>query len=114
MRERKAIVSVKNKPAAVLIEHAQPGARRYELQYLPDYMEQKPCYPVSLRLLPRHEPYYAERLFPFFQNMLPEGENKKLTCKACKLDENDFFGILVHLAKYDTVGDVTIQEITAP
>ena len=114
MRERKAIVSVKNKPAAVLIEHAQPGTRRYELQYLPDYMEQKPCYPVSLRLRPRLDPYYAERLFPFFQNMLPEGENKKLTCKACKLDENDFFGILVYLAKYDTVGDVTIQEITDP
>ena len=44
--------------------------------------------------------------------MLPEGENKKLTCKACKLDEDDLFGMLVHLAKYDTVGDVTVQEIT--
>lgn len=112
MRERKATVYVKNKPAAVLVEHAQPGIRRYELQYLPDYLEQKPCFPISLRLSPRPAPYFAEHLFPFFQNMLPEGENKKLTCKACKLDEDDLFGMLVHLAKYDTVGDVTVQEIT--
>lgn len=112
MRERKATVYVKNKPAAVLVEHAQRGSRRYELQYLPDYLVQKPCFPISLRLSPRPAPYFAKHLFPFFQNMLPEGENKKLTCKACKLDEDDLFGMLVHLAKYDTVGDVTVQEIT--
>lgn len=110
-QDRKATVYVKNKPAAILTEHAQPGACRYELQYLPAYLEQSPCPPISLRLPPRSEPYYAERMFPFFQNMLPEGENKRLTCKACKLDECDLFGMLVYLAEYDSVGDVTVQEI---
>lgn len=113
-KDRTALVLVKNVPAALLTKHAQPGAQRYELRYLPEYLQRKPCHMVCYHMPPRPEPYYSEYLFPFFSNMLPEGEFLKTVCRSCKLDETDCFGQLVFLARYDSIGDVTVQEITEP
>ena len=112
MSTRKAIVYVKNTPAAVLCKYPQPGLQRYELQYLSDYLKTSPCHPVCYHLPPRQEPYYSEHLFPFFESLLPEGESLAYLCRALKLDEHDRFSQLLCLARYDTIGDVTLHEIS--
>ena len=109
MNERRAIVYVKNVPAAQLLEHAQPGARRYELRYLPEYLQLKPCRMVCLHMPPRTEPYFSEHLFPFFESLLPEGDNLQRICRSLKLDEDDRFNQLLRLARHDTIGDVTVR-----
>lgn len=111
MKESKAIVYVKRIPAAILIKHAEPGARHYELRYLPEYLGHPPCHMVCYQLPPRAEPYYAEHLFPFFESLLPEGENLDRLCYELKMDEKDRFGQLLRLARHDTIGDVTVHEI---
>ncbi|MGN0864871.1 MAG: HipA N-terminal domain-containing protein [Akkermansia sp.] len=113
MKEEKAIVYVKGTPAAVLTRHAQKGSRHYELQYLPEYLEQPTCHMVCYKMPPRQEPYYSEHLFPFFESLLPEGENLERICAELKLDEQDRFSQLLRLARHDTVGDVTVQEVIA-
>ncbi|MBR5330760.1 MAG: HipA N-terminal domain-containing protein [Akkermansia sp.] len=111
MSARKAIIYVKGAPAAVLSKHPQPGPQRYVLQYLPEYLKSAPCHPVCYHMPPRPEAYYSEYLFPFFESLLPEGENLAYLCRALKLDEHDRFSQLLCLAGNDTIGDVTVRRI---
>ena len=50
---------------------------------------------VSLSLPKRTDVYEAEHLFPFFTNLLPEGANRKVVCREKRIDDKDFFGMLM-------------------
>ncbi len=66
---------------------------------------------VSVTLPKRENSYEAEKLFPFFTNMLPEGANRKAICRALKIDEEDFFGMLAAMADKDFIGSVNIRTV---
>lgn len=53
--------------------------------------------------------YESSFLFPFFSNLLSEGENRKFQSAVLKIDANDDFGILLATANYDTIGCVTVK-----
>ena len=59
----------------------------------------------------REEPYRSTVLFPFFFNMLSEGENRKLQSQLLHIDAEDDFGILLATARYDTIGAVTTNPV---
>ncbi len=63
---------------------------------------------ISLTLPKTRDAYHSSFLFPFFYNMLPEGSNKQLACKLNRLDTSDHFGLLLTVAKIDTIGAVTV------
>ena len=67
--------------------------------------------PVSLSMPVREAPYYSEHLFPYFFNMLSEGENRQLQSRILHIDEEDDFGILLATAQTDTIGAVTVKPI---
>ena len=48
---------------------------------------------------------------PVFTNMLPEGANRKIVCRSWRLDEKDFFGLLLKIATHDTIGAITVKEV---
>jgi serine/threonine-protein kinase HipA len=52
----------------------------------------------------RKQPYKSEHLFPFFTNLLPEGANRKVICRELRIDENDFFGMLMATVDTDMIG----------
>lgn len=83
----------------------------YTFQYYESYLDNQDWPSVSLTLPKRSNPYHADHLFPFFFNMLSEGENKKLQCKRWKIDEEDHFGLLLKTAQTDTIGPITIKPI---
>jgi len=85
--------------------------KSYIFQYDKDYLLNKDCPSISLTLPKRDDPYQADHLFPFFFNMLSEGENKKLQCRRWKIDEDDHFGLLLKTAQTDTIGPITIKQI---
>jgi serine/threonine-protein kinase HipA len=66
---------------------------------------------ISLTLAKTTQEYHSDFLFPFFYNMLPEGTNKQVVCRLLRIDENDYFGLLLSTAKYDTIGAVTVMKI---
>ena len=66
---------------------------------------------ISLTLPKNQSEYTSEHLFPFFYNMLSEGTNRVVQSKELKLDENDFFGLLLATARYDTIGAITVKQI---
>ncbi|MDR2969263.1 MAG: HipA N-terminal domain-containing protein [Tannerellaceae bacterium] len=67
---------------------------------------------VSLTLPKTRQEYHAERLFPYFYNMLSEGANRAFQSRLLKIDENDNFGLLLATAGTDTIGAITIKPIT--
>jgi serine/threonine-protein kinase HipA len=70
--------------------------------------------PVSLTLPLREDPYESKVLFPAFVNRLSEGTNKAMQNRLLKIDENDYFSLLLATAGNDTIGPLTIKEIHEP
>lgn len=69
------------------------------------------CPPISLTLPKTKQEHHSDFLFPFFYNLLPEGTNREIVCRHLRIDEADYFGILLATAKYDTIGAVTVSPI---
>ena len=67
--------------------------------------------PISLTLPLREAPYESDVLFPAFVNRLSEGSNKAMQSRLLKIDENDYFGLLLATAGSDSIGPITIKEI---
>ena len=67
--------------------------------------------PVSLTMPKNRQEYESDFLFPFFFNMLSEGNNRQLQSRMLRIDENDFFGLLMASAQYVTVGAITIKPV---
>ena len=65
--------------------------------------------PVCLAMPVREEPYRSDHLFPYFFNMLSEGENRQIQSMLLHIDENDDFGILLATGQEDTLGAVTVK-----
>jgi HipA-like protein len=78
------------------------------LQYHQAWVDDAGKPAISLTLPKTSTAYESEFLFPFFYNMLPEGSNKQVVCKLNRIDQTDYFGLLLTTAKNDTIGAVTV------
>ncbi len=107
---RKAEV-YRNGVLAGMLTETESGT--YVFIYDSVYLNDKTKPGISLTLPKQQSEYTSEHLFPFFYNMLSEGSNRIIQSKQLKLDENDFFGLLLETAGYDTIGAITIKKITA-
>jgi serine/threonine-protein kinase HipA len=83
----------------------------YRFRYDPDYLVGSGSRSVSLTLPLRAAVYESETLFPFFVNMLSEGANKAIQVRLLKIDERDYFGLLLATAGHDSIGPITLEEI---
>lgn len=100
--------------AKVLYKNEEAGTLRqledgsFEFAYLESWFENLTKPAISLTLPKTNEPYHSQYLFPFFYNMLPEGSNKQTVCFKLRIDEDDYFGILLATSKTDTIGAVSV------
>lgn len=106
---RQCEVYVHDRKAGVLTE----DENGYSFTYDKTYLQGKNNPPVSLTLPLQGEVYRSEHLFPFFFNMLSEGENREVQSKLLHIAPEDDFGILLATARYDTIGAVTVKPISA-
>src|SRR5438128_11635624 len=81
---------------------------RYDAQYYNDANRNA----ISLSLPKKQIEYQAKTLFPFFYGLLSEGVNKQTQCRLLRIDENDFFSLLLSTASSDTIGSITVKEVT--
>lgn len=109
-RFRSAQVLYNGKPAGVL---SKKGTR-YTFQYDKEYLQVPGNRPVSITLPLSVEPYESDILFPAFINILSEGANKKFQCRLLKIDENDYYSLLLATAADDSIGPITLKEIHEP
>ena len=105
---RSAKVLFRGEEAGILL---QDNKGAFEFHYHKAWVEDSSKPPVSLTLSKTVETYLSPYLFPFFYNMLPEGSNKQVVCHLNRIDWNDDFGLLLTIAKIDTIGAVTIIKI---
>lgn len=105
---RKAKVIYKNEWAGTLFQNSKGS---FEFSYNQSWVNDTSKPPVSLTLPKQKEPFCSEYLFPFFYNMLPEGTNKQMVCFNLRIDEDDYFGILMATAKSDAIGAVRIVKM---
>ena len=103
---RSAEVYYNGELAGILTEEAR---NKYRFRYNDAWFinDRKP--PVSLTLPKNRQEYENDCLFPFFFNMLSEGFNRKLQNTMLRIDEKDYFGLLIATAGYDTIGAITIK-----
>lgn len=94
--------------AGILKEH---GRSDFSFEYDREYFENA-CLPAVCLAMPKKQmKYSSDCLFPFFSNMLTEGENRKMQASYLKINENDDFGLLLETATYDTPGAVTVKAV---
>jgi len=105
---RKANAYYRDTPAGILSQDAEG----YVFKYHPDYLR-NPAMPAISLTLPKREPAFRSTvLFPFFFGLLAEGENKTLECRLLRIDENDHFTRLLRTCTTDTIGGITVREIS--
>lgn len=98
-----------NETKAGILTEQNPG-RGYTFVYIPAYLVSG-LPPVSLTLPKSQEAYESEFLFPFFTNLLPEGANRKVICREKRIDDKDFFGMLMATVGTDMIGSVNFREV---
>ena len=102
---REARVLFNDREAGTLTQHDDGS---FTFCYLDAWLADKDKPAISLTFPKREQLFHSGYLFPFFYNMLPEGPNKQVVCKLNRIDEEDYFGILMTTAKYDSIGAVRI------
>jgi len=105
---RRAGVLFKDEEAGVLTQHDNGS---FTFCYNNFWMEDRSKPAICLTLPKSVQEYHSEFLFPFFYNMLPEGSNKEVVCKHNRIDQNDYFGLLMTTAKTDSIGAVRVVKI---
>ena len=86
----------------------------YRFVYDKDYLAGTENRPISLTLPLREAPYESKILFPVFANKLSEGANKAIQNRLLKIDENDYFRLLLATAGNDSIGPLTIKAFDEP
>ncbi|MDJ0364287.1 HipA N-terminal domain-containing protein [Hymenobacter sp. H14-R3] len=93
--------------AGVLRRSGLQYSFRYEAAYL-----QGAQAAISLTLPKWPEAFVSPVLFSFFYGLLAEGVAKQIQCRELKIDERDHFTRLLRTAHTETIGAVTVREIS--
>lgn len=81
----------------------------YSFRYEDEYFFNESMPEISVVLPKTRKEYISEYIFPFFTNMLPEGGNRRVVCRAFKIDENDYFGLLMAMRGADFIGAINLR-----
>jgi len=84
----------------------------YQFTYTDKYFVNRDMPAISLSFPKTKKQFESEELFPFFYGMLAEGINKDIQCRLLKIDEEDDFTRLIKTAGEDTIGAITVKELT--
>jgi len=102
---RSAAILYKEEGAGVLTQHDDGS---FTFRYHDNWVEDIGKPSISLTMPKTQQEYKSQHLFPFFYNMLPEGSNKQMVCKFMRIDNDDYFGLLMITAKSDSIGAIQV------
>jgi len=80
----------------------------YHFQYDEIYIDEFPNQLLSFSMPVRKEVYTENRLFPFFEGLIPEGWLLEIATKNWKLNPNDRMGLLLACCG-NCIGAVSVQ-----
>jgi serine/threonine-protein kinase HipA len=79
----------------------------YVFQYDAKYVEEHPLDFISFTMPVCLEPYVENRLFPFFEGLIPEGWLLDIAAKNWKINKNDRMGLLLACCQ-NCIGAVSV------
>jgi len=106
---RAANIYIKGRFAGVLKE---TDDAQYVFRYDDAYYVDSELPALSLTLPKTQQEYLSSYLFPVFFNMASEGDNRRIQSGILHIDEHDDFGILLATGHTDTIGAITLQEVS--
>lgn len=81
----------------------------YSFRYNDDYFCDDSMPEISVTIPKTQQEYISDSIFPLFTNMLPEGGNRRVVCRLFKVDETDFFGLLMAMRGADFIGAINVR-----
>ncbi len=102
---RKATIFYNDIKAGQLIETNDGD---YVFQYNTNYIKNYPKQFITFSMPVRKEGYTDNRLFPFFEGLIPEGWLLNIATKNWKLNPNDRMGLLLACCQ-NCIGAVHVQ-----
>lgn len=88
------------------------GVDVYLFVYSEEYLSRDDAMPISVSLPMQVDTFESTTLFPFFSNMLSEGNAKTIQCLKLKIDEDDTFTRLLKTVQDDPIGSITVKEVS--
>jgi serine/threonine-protein kinase HipA len=102
---RQGIIKYNNELAGVLTE-ADNGD--YEFVYNEIYIQKYPNQFISFQMPVSSNPYKSNRLFPFFDGLIPEGWLLNIAAESWKINKNDRMGLLLACCQ-NSIGAVSVH-----
>ncbi len=91
--------------AGVLTE---TDAGEYVFAYDAAYVKHHPNDFITFSMPVREEPYTENRLFPFFEGLIPEGWLLDIASESWKINKNDRMGLVLACCR-NCIGAVSVQ-----
>jgi serine/threonine-protein kinase HipA len=85
----------------------------YVFQYDEQYVNDHPYDFITFTMPVRHRPYIDQRLFPFFDGLIPEGWLLAIASANWKINQNDRMGLLLACCQ-NCIGAVSIKPMGEP
>ena len=104
---RKAEIFYKDIVAGILTE-ADDG--EFTFEYNNEYVLNHPREFITFSMPVTITPYKSERLFPFFEGLIPEGWLLDIASRNWKLRQNDRMGLLLACC-HNCIGAVSVKPI---
>ena len=104
---RRARIYYNNILAGILTETSDG---EYIFHYEDDYVANYPEQFITFTMPVRSEPYRNNRLFPFFEGLIPEGWLLDIATKNWKINPGDKMGLLLVCCR-DCIGAVSVIPI---
>ena len=82
----------------------------YWFEYDKEYIDRFPNQPITFSMPVSNQVYKENRLFPFFEGLIPEGWLLEIASKSWKLNPNDRMGLLLACCK-NCIGAVSVIPI---
>lgn len=105
---RKAKIFYNEDLAGILTETNEGD---YVFKYDEKYAGNHPDRFITFTMPVRPEPYIYNRLFPFFEGLIPEGWLLDIATKNWKINPNDRMGLLLACCS-NCIGAVSVEPIT--
>jgi serine/threonine-protein kinase HipA len=105
---RRGKVVYKNDLAGIITE---TDAGDYVFQYDKNYVETHPSEFITFTMPVTEKPYMDNRLFPFFEGLIPEGWLLDIASKNWKINKNDRMGLLLACCQ-NCIGAVSVVPIS--
>ncbi len=106
---RRGRVYYKDQLAGIITE---TNEGEYVFQYEEQYVINQPESFITFTMPVTHKPYTDNRLFPFFEGLIPEGWLLDIASKSWKINRNDRMGLLLACCQ-NCIGAVSVEPIPA-